>query len=611
MANESKTDLLVYEHFREFKEKITIEPKQSINPAINKLLKNASKKGDKNGFPDYIISFNEYPDLLIIIESKADNIKHQSNTENFDKYSEYAVDGALLYASFLQKEYNVLAIGVSGESKKNLKISHFLLLKEQKKYTEIFGDKLLDIDSYTDGINKNPEKIRQDYETLLKYSKELNELLQSKKVKESQRSLLISGIMIALKNETFENTYLAETTPKDLADSLVNTIIKQLKNAQIGDAKLINVKVAYSFIQAHTALSTEQGVLAGIIKDINKKVNSFIRSHKYYDVLSEFYIEFLRKSNSDKGLGIVLTPHHITDLFNAIAETNKESIVFDNCTGTAGFLVSAMRAMIKDAKGDGIKVDNIKKKQLIGIEYQDDIFALACSNMYLHDDGKTNLINGDCFKEENTNKVKEFKPNIGFLNPPYKANKKIDIEELEFIVNNLECLQPNGICVAIVPMSCALAQKGKMLEIKKRLLSKHTLEAVMSMPDELFFNSNVGVISCIMVFTAHKPHQPTKESYFGFWKDDGFVKRKTKGRYDAFNKWQGIKGTWINSYINKKSIPGLSVMKAVKAEDEWCAEAYLETDYSKLSKEDFLKTLKSFVFINELYLKNNGTNTAE
>jgi hypothetical protein len=596
MANESKTDLLVYEHFRQFEEKINIEPKQSSNPAIDKLLKNASKKGDKKGFPDYIISFNEFPDLLIVIESKADNTKHQSNTLNFDKYSEYAVDGALLYGSFLQKEYNVLAIGVSGETKKNLKISHFLLLKEQKKYFEIFGDKLLDIDSYTNGINSNEEKKRQDYEALLKYSKELNELLQGKKVKESQRSLLISGIMIALKNSTFENTYLTETTPKDLADSLVNTIIKQLKNAQIGDAKLVNVKVAYSFIQSHTALSTEAGVLAGIIKDINKKVNSFIRSHKYYDVLSEFYIEFLRKSNSDKGLGIVLTPHHITDLFNAIAQTNKESIVFDNCTGTSGFLVSAMRAMIKDAKGDGVKVENIKKKQLIGIEYQDDIFALACSNMYLHDDGKTNLINGDCFKGENTNKVKEFKPNIGFL--------KNDIEELEFIVNNLECLQPNGICVAIVPMSCALAQKGKMFEIKKRLLSKHTLEAVMSMPDELFFNSNVGVISCIMVFTAHRPHQQSKESYFGYWKDDGFVKRKTKGRYDAFNKWHSIKENWINSYINKKSIPGLSIMQSVNADDEWCAEAYLETDYSKLSKDDFLKSLKSFVFINELYLKN-------
>ena len=93
-----------------------------------------------------------------------------------------------------------------------------------------------------------------------------------------------------------------------------------------------------------------------------------------------------------------------------------------------------------------------------------------------------------------------------------------------------------------------------------------------------------------MVFTAHRPHQKSKESYFGYWKDDGFVKRKTKGSYDAFNKWQSIKENWIKSYINKKSIPGLSIMQNVKADDEWCAEAYLETDYSKLSKDGFLKT---------------------
>jgi type I restriction enzyme M protein len=603
MANESKTELLVYDHFKKYEDKITIEPKKSSNPAIDKLLQNASKKGNFKGYPEYIISFNEYPDLLIVIECKADNLKHQSNTPKFDKYADFAVDGALLYASFLQKEYNVIAIGISGESKKDLKVSHFLFLKEQKNYTSIFGDKLLDIDSYVQGFLKSPEKFKQDYDSLIKYSKELNEELQNKKVKENQRSLLISGIMIALDNRVFSKTYKEHTTPKDLADSLVTTVITQLKNAKIGVSKLENLEVAYSFIKVHGALANENEVLINLIKNIDEKVNSFIRSHKYFDVLSEFYIEFLRKSNSDKGLGIVLTPHHITDLFNAIAGTNKESIVFDNCTGTSGFLVSAMRAMFKDAKGDIIREDNIKQKQLIGIEAQSDIYALACSNMYLQGDGKSNLIYGSCFEETHIKKVKTFNPNIGFLNPPYKANKKKDTEELEFVLNNLECLVPNGTCIAIIPMQCALAQKGKILELKKNILSKHTLEAVMSMPDELFFNSNVGVVSCIMVFTAHKVHPKNKETYFGYWKDDGFVKRKIKGRFDALNKWQGVKEKWIESYINKKSIAGISVMKSVTANDEWCAEAYMETDYNSLNEIDFIKTIKDFVFTNELYIK--------
>ena len=421
MANESKTELLVYDHFKQFNDSIIVEPKQSANPAIDKMLQNASKKGKFKGYPEYIISFKKYPDLIIVIECKAENSKHQSNTVNFDNYAYYAVDGALLYGSFLQKEFNVIAIGISGEISSQLKCSHFLFLKGQKNYTQIFDDKLLDSDSYIDGFLKSPEKFKQDYDTLIKYSKELNEELHNKKVKENQRSLLISGIMIALSNRPFAETYEKHSTPKDLAESLVKTVITQLKNAEIGTSKLENVEVAYSFIKVHSTLSHDENVLVNLIKDIDTKINSFIRSYKYYDVLSEFYIEFLRKSNSDKGLGIVLTPHHITDLFNAIAGTNKESIVFDNCTGTSGFLVSAMRAMFRDANGDLIKEKNIKQKQLIGIEEQSDIYALACSNMYLQGDGKSNLIFGDCFKEEHIKRVKNHTPNIGFLNPPYKA----------------------------------------------------------------------------------------------------------------------------------------------------------------------------------------------
>ena len=36
-------------------------------------------------------------------------------------------------------------------------------------------------------------------------------------------------------------------------------------------------------------------------------------------------------------------------------------------------------------------------------------------------------------------------------------------------------------------------------------------------------------------------------------------------------------------------------MKCVKAQDEWCAEAYMETDYSKLTDNDFVKTIKAYV----------------
>jgi type I restriction-modification system DNA methylase subunit len=133
------------------------------------------------------------------------------------------------------------------------------------------------------------------------------------------------------------------------------------------------------------------------------------------------------------------------------------------------------------------------------------------------------------------------------------------------------------------------------------LLEKHTLEAVLSMPDELFFNSKVNVVTCIMIFTAHKPHPKNKETYFGYYKDDGFVKRKNKGRIDALGKWEGIKETWLSYYYNHKAAAGMSVNKVVSADMEWLAESYMDTDYSNLSGELF----EDAVFNYMSFLMNN------
>jgi len=600
MANERITEDIVRKHFNSYSNECIIEEQKSSNPKIDKLLKNASKKGGGKGHPEFIISLKNNTDFIMVFECKADITKHQSPT--LDKYDEYAVDGALLYASFLSKEYDVLAIGVSGQNLKELKVSHYLYLKGEKKSIPIFGSRLLDIESYINGYLKNPEKFIQDYNVLLDFSRKLNVDLHHYKIPEKDRALLISSILIALDDKAFRKAYKEYDKPEELAKFLVDTVSNVLRKANLNGKKLENLNIQFSFIRTDTSLSTKQGVLRNLTDSIDENINKFIKTHEYYDVLGELYIEFLRYANSEKGLGIVLTPPHITELFCELAGVNKNSVVYDNCCGTGGFLISALRKMIKDAKDDFEKEKEIKTKQIIGVEYLSNIFALACSNMYIHQDGKANIISGDCFDAEVMGQVKKYKPTMGFLNPPYKVSKE-DIEELKFVLNNLEVLQPGGTCVAIVPMQCALAQKGGIYELKRRILQDHTLEAVLSMPDALFFNSGVGVVTCVMIFTAHKPHPPNKETYFGYYKDDGFVKRKIKGRIDAFGKWEDIKAEWVSFYINRKAKVGFNVNKVVSANDEWCAEAYMETDYSKLKKEDFEKTLKEFVLFNELFLK--------
>ncbi|HJD61880.1 MAG TPA: SAM-dependent methyltransferase [Rickettsia endosymbiont of Columbicola hoogstraali] len=311
-----------------------------------------------------------------------------------------------------------------------------------------------------------------------------------------------------------------------------------------------------------------------------------MKNYQYFDTLGQFYIEFLRYANNDKGLGIVLTPPHITELFSEIANITKDSIVLDTCTGTGGFLISAMKKMIIDAGEDNEKESNIKRQQIVGVELQHDLYSLLCSNMYIHGDGRSNLIKGNCFDNDIKNQISYFKPNIGLLNPPYKTNKN-DIEELEFVLNALDLLEKGSLCIAIIPMSCMLAKKGTRLALKQRILNNHTLEVAFSMPDELFINSKVDVITSIIVLKAKEKHPSNYKTYFGYFKEDGFYKKKVGGRSDYDDKWSNIKNYWVENYKNKDEVEGHSVKASVSAYDEWCAESFMKTNYNNINKNIF------------------------
>ena len=597
---ESKTENIVFRHFDsdKLKDKIILERQESDNKMIDDLLQEASKKMTNNkGYPDFIIRFTENSRFIIAIECKADITKHSS--PNLDKVVDYAVDGALHYGRFLAKNFTVLVIGISGLDENELKVTHYLF-KDGNDSEHVFSDKLLSCTTYLEECTR--EKLEfSTKEDLLKYSKTLNETLHINKIPENTRSLLISGILIALENRGFREGYRDFKTGKTLSKSLINAIAVQLDDANIQPLKEKELKKAYSFIETHPVLSQDKDFLESLISDINDKIRAFIKNFPHQDIIGELYTEFLRYANNDKKLGIVLTPPHITKLFCDIAQVNKNSVIYDNCTGTGGFLIAGMEAMIKNANGDQEKIKEIKSTQLVGVEYSDHIFALACSNMILHGDGKTNIINGDGLEshkyilkidKETEELIKvPFNPSIGFLNPPYRADKKNDINEWEFVLKNLEHLTEKGICVTILPMSSFISSDKKDLLYKEKLLEKHTLEAVFSMPDDLFYP--VGVVTGIGVFIAGQPHSKDKETYFGYWKDDGFTKKKNLGRVDS-ERWNELKKDYINNFKNKKNIAGQSVTKIVTATDEWCAEAYMETDYTQLSQAHFEDTLRKY-----------------
>jgi hypothetical protein len=260
MPNERKTEALVRKRLEKngfFKDNtLIVEEQKSDSPRIDKLLKYASKKGGAKGYPEFLICSTEYSDFLIVIECKADAKKHVSKT--LDMYSEYAVDGALLYASFLAKEFDVLAIAVSGETENAIRFSHYLHLRGSGQAIEFSSDEILPFQEYYEKYIHSEAKFCQDYDALLNYSRELNEELEAKKIKEAHRGLLISGILVALGDAAFKKSFKVQKTAMNLAKNLVESVVNELKSADLPNDKITSLKGEFSFIERNTTLTSDK-----------------------------------------------------------------------------------------------------------------------------------------------------------------------------------------------------------------------------------------------------------------------------------------------------------------------------------------------------------------
>lgn len=577
---------------------IVVEEQKSANVEVDRLLKTASKAGTgKKGAPEFIVTARAYPDLVLVVECKADTASH--TTAALDKPVEYAFDGAVHYAKHLAKRYNVIAVGASGQSKKELTLSFALVSKGSTEakplltFADVAASHFESLAVLHDYASRDPEVEKRRVSDLMAFARELHNFMRDyAKLSVSEKPLLISGILIALQDEAFRAGY-SKKTGSSLPKMLTQAITGVIEDADIPEAKKTAMLQPYGFIATHPKLGepmkgTTGTPLQKMVKDIDEHVFPFI-TKVGEDIVGRFYGEFLRYTGGDgKGLGIVLTPRHVTDLFCDLAELTADDVVLDTCCGTAGFLISGMHRMLTLPGVTQAKRNVIKGNQLVGIEDQPHMYALAASNMILRGDGKANLFQSSCFNQEVTNKVKALKPTVGFINPPY-SQKGGDLHEFNFIEHMLDCLQKNGRGIVIIPMGCAVAPHP----LKAQILKKHTLEAVMSMPDDLFYP--VGTVTCIMVFRAHKPHNPRNKTWFGYWKNDGFLKAKNDGRIDKKGAWDTIRERWLEQFRDGASVPGECVKAAVTAEDEWCAEAYLETDYSKVTQAHFEAELRKFL----------------
>lgn len=226
---------------------------------------------------------------------------------------------------------------------------------------------------------------------------------------------------------------------------------------------------------------------------------------------------------NDSANDVVLTPRYVTTLMAKMARTNKDSFVWDKAMGSAGFLVSAMDIMVKDAT-DKItdkqeladKIKHIKEQQLLGVEILGNIYILAVLNMILMGDGSSNVLNGDShdFTLPNT-----FPANVFLLNPPYSAAGK----GFNFVEEALLQMTDGYACILIQDS----AGNGQGLPYTKRILQNNTLEASIKMPAGLFGNK-ASVSVYIFVFKVNRPHEDDDEVLFIDFSEDGYSRQNRK-----------------------------------------------------------------------------------
>ena len=627
MINERVTEDIVREHFKRdplFSNIKFQEQKTGINSIKNCLSTASKNKTGKAGYPEFIITAPSFPDSVIIVECKAKSSDHKGKTNN--KIKDYAVDGVLHYASFLCDEFNVIAIAVSGDDT-DYRVSTFTFEKGNDKPKEI-DSKLLSIYSYI-GIMKGEIKAKKlETEQIIKTAIDLNSQLNDYSIAEYERCSMVSAILLALQNPAYLQSYTNdafkeikeikenravvgyEPTPERIANSILISIERVLFDNGVEDNQKVNSMLGeYGKLLNHS-LSKEKRIKKKhekreqdnyVLRDITSSLKNTIlplisMEDKGYDVLGRFYTEFIRYAGTDQKTGLVLTPQHITEFFCDIVDLNVNDVVLDICCGSGGFLISAMQKMLALAGNDEEKKRKIRSEQLVGIEKRTDMFTFACANMMMRGDGKSNIYQGDCFSITIKEQISKHMPTVSFLNPPYDVGES---GQLLFINEALACLPDGGKCVAIVQMSCAVSDKKEAIGNRRKILENNKLLGVFSMPNDLFHP--VGVVTCVMIFESGTPHPDRFKPYFGYYKKDGFIKHKKMGRLDA-GEWENIHGKWLDSYVNRENEVGFSVTHAVSEKSEWCAEAYMETDYSTLTDNDFIGVMKNHVafgFLNQ------------
>ena len=385
--------------------------------------------------------------------------------------------------------------------------------------------------------------------------KSLNEKLHSDGINEKLRSQFVGTCLLALKNgliykgvkETINPQTGKKLSPEKVVLKSIKDILEGLltKSGSLNKASklaILNNKV----LGDQDVESLTYAELKEILEYIDENVVPYIndRSTAGQDLLNLFFTTFNKYvGKSDKNQAF--TPDHICDFMSKAVGVNKNSRVLDPCCGSGAFLVRAMTDAMDDCDTEEER-DEVKKNQIFGIEYEDGAFGLSSTNMLIHGDGNSNVVQDSMFKRGKW--IEDNNINIVLMNPPYNATRKCcnpdytknwDAKKkedpskgLHFVEWVAHHIAPTGKMAVLLPMQAAIGNTGDVKDFKKKMLDNFTLDAVFSLPNEMFY-PGASAVACCMIFDLSQKHEKAnRETFFGYFKDDKFIKRKGLGRVE-------------------------------------------------------------------------------
>ena len=364
--------------------------------------------------------------------------------------------------------------------------------------------------------------------------------------------------------------------------TILDTLSKSLEKAIKQNEKLEILLEMYSRVQMN--IVDNQDAIDEFIKCVNKISDLINSKHwKGEDVMGIFFNEFNRyKGKSENGQ--VFTPGHITSLMYRLIDVDKDDYVLDAACGSGAFLTKSMANMIKEAGGPTTsEAKKIMEDHLFGIEIDKRVYSLACANMLIHKDGKTNLEQMDSTTQEACDWIKSKPITKVLMNPPYERKCHPEI-----IIKNVLDNCGKGTKAAFLLPDKKLEKFSK--KWIKDVLNKHSLLKIIKLPEKTF---DEGVTVSIFIFEVGKP-QKNQEIFTCYIKDDGLERVKNQGRQDVKQKWQEIEDRWVN-VINKQT--GDESIRWINPIT--CLSYQKDEEPFEIYEEDFIKGMIDYLMFKE------------